>query len=679
MPTPPNTVTEPVVDTLHGHRITDQYRWLEDAESTQTQRWVAEQNAYTRGMLDALHGRDELRRRLTKLLAIGVVSTPEVHGDRYFYARREGNQNQPVLLVRDGVEGADRVLFDPNCMSAEGTVALDWWFPSHDGSRIALGVSESGDEWSTLQVLDVATGNALPDRIERTRYSSVAWLVDGTGFFYTRYPRPGDVPEGDENYNQRLYFHTLGRDPSLDPEVHVTNLEREDVVSCLISEDGRYLVVTIHKGWDRTNVYLRDLRQPGDASVTVVEGLHAIFHPDMASGTLYLLTNLDAPRYRLVAADPAQPSWEGWKEIIPESPDAVLESVAFAGGRIIAHSMRNASSNLAIHATDGTLQQTVPLQAGTIIAITGAWEGGEALYGFQSFVIPPTIYRLDTVSGSSSLWTRVDAALETDQYSVSQRWYTSRDNTQVSMFIIHRNDLDRSRPQPAVLYGYGGFNVSLTPTFGRGLYAWLERGGVYAVANLRGGAEYGEEWHQAGMLDRKQNVFDDFLAAADALVEWGYTDRDRLGIYGGSNGGLLVGAALTQRPDAFRAVVCAVPLLDMLRYHQFLIAGLWIPEYGSADNPEQFPYIHAYSPYHHVHPETPYPAVLLLTAESDTRVDPLHARKMAALLQASTSSDRPILLRAETKAGHGVGKPLTKLIDEQVDLWSFLLWQLGAD
>lgn len=680
VPQAPSSRIDPVSEHMHGHEIVDPYRWLEDAKSPDTVAWVEAQNAYTRDLLDRVPGRDRIQRRLTELLSIGVITAPHPRGDRSFYMRREGTQNQPVLYVRDAGDGVDRVLVDPNEMSAEGTVTIDWWYPSRDGGYLTYGISANGDEWSTLHVMDVATGRILPDRIERTRYSSVAWLPDATGFYYTRYPRPGDVPAGEENYHSRPFFHRIGADPADDPEVTGVELAPEDHVDLSVSPDGSYLMMTVAHGWERSDLWLRDLTATEAGWIPVAVGYDALFGAEIADDTLYILTNLDAPHYRVYTAGAGRPDREHWTEIIPEQADAVLETITLTGGRIAARYLKNATSALSLFEPDGSQVAEVALpMLGTVSTVTGEWGSLECFYAFESFSLPPTIYRLSPVDGSSAEWMSVEAPVHPEDYTVTQEWYTSTDGTQVSMFLVHRTDLDRSRAQPALLTGYGGFNISRTPQFARSMYLWLEHGGIYALPNLRGGGEYGEDWHRAGMLDRKQNVFDDFIAAAEYMIDGGYTDRDRLAISGGSNGGLLVGAALTQRPDLFRAVMCAVPLLDMLRYDRFLIARLWIPEYGSADNPEQFQFLYAYSPYHHVTNGTSYPAVLFTTAESDTRVDPLHARKMAALLQAASASERPIMIRIETQAGHGIGKPLIKLVEEQTDFWAFIFWQLGVE
>lgn len=676
----PRTDREAVIEEMHGQVIVDPYRWLEDGDSPATREWVRRQNRYTASLLEAFPGREAIRARLAELYSVGGVRAPTVRNNRYFYERRVGSQNQPVLYVREGHDGSERVLLDPNAASAEGTVVLDWWYPSTDGTLLAYGSSSDGDEWSTLMLLEVDSGRIRSDRIERTRYSSVAWLPDNTGFYYTRYPRVGEVDEGEENYWNRFYFHRVGTDAMDDPELEVTEMAREDMPSLSISRDGRYLVATIFKGWERSNLYVCEVARAGAPFIPVVEGEDAIFGAVVDGDTLYVHTNVDAPHYRLFRVAAGRLARAEWEEIIPERSDAVLESFTLSGEYLVATYLRNATSHVVVFDRTGRLVREVePPTLGTVTALTGNRDAPEAFFGFESFTMPSTVYRLELDHGHDSTWASVESDVQVDDYVVHQDWYTSKDGTPISIFLVYRKDLDRSKPHPTLLTGYGGFNVSRTPMFFRNAVVWLEEGGVYALPNLRGGGEYGEEWHRAGMLDRKQNVFDDFIAAAEYLVREGYADPSRLAISGGSNGGLLVGAAFTQRPELFRAAVCQVPLLDMLRYHRFLIARLWIAEYGSAENPDQFPFIHAYSPYHRVRDGERYPAILFTTAESDTRVDPLHARKMAALLQEVNESDRPILLRVETKAGHGVGKPISKVIEEQTDVWSFLFWQLGVE
>ena len=686
---PPKAKVVPVEDSVQGHKIVDPYRYLENPDDPDTRLYVEQELAYTRSILDPLPGRDKIHARLSQLLAIGTVGAPQVGGSYYFHTRREGNQNQPVLYVREGQNGAlnepDRVLLDVNKLAADGTIALDWWYASDDGRYVAYGTSPGGSEISTLRVLETASGTLLPDSIERTRAASLAWKPDNSGFFYTRYPKKGDVPEGQEVYYRRVFYHALGGDPAHDPLIFGEGRDPEWWPNVSLSEDGRWLLINEEHGWTKTEKFLQDLtsdRTSKNPPVEITDGKDFLYGADFFEGKLYITTNEEASQYRVFVADAAYPRRENWKEIIPQS-DAVLQNASVTGGRLLAQYQRNATSELKLFALDGRKIADIPLPAiGDVFSVTGRYDREEIFFGFQSFTVPPSVYRVDLSSMKSALWAKVDApSIDPSAYDVQQVWYVSKDGTKIPMFVVHKRGIEKNGKNPTLLTGYGGFNVSLTPTFSRSMYLWMEHGGIYTVANLRGGSEFGEDWHRAGMLDKKQNVFDDFIAASEYLIAQKYTDKDHLAVSGGSNGGLLMGAMITQRPDLFRAAVCAVPLRDMLRYQNFQIAKLWIPEYGSADDAGQFDWLYAYSPYHHVKPGQEYPAVLFMTGDTDTRVDPMHAKKMAALMQAeaknSDSNDKPILLRIETKAGHGQGKPVTKQIEESTDMYSFLFWQLG--
>jgi prolyl oligopeptidase len=673
----PSTRTQAVVDVLHGEPVPDPYRWLEDGTAVETREWTAQQNAFTEAYLGAVPGRDRIRRRLEELLSIGVLSTPAPAEGRYFYLRRDGPQNQPVLYWRDGLEADDRVAVDPNALSAGGTTALDWFYPSRDGSRLAYGLSADGSEESVLHVLQVEQGRLLPDRISRMRAASLAWLPDGSGFYYTRYPAPGDVPQGEAHYHRAIFFHRVGDDPETDSVVF-SPAQKEYWPGVSLSPDGRWLLISVARTFDQTDLYLQDLAT-GKSRIAVAEGLPASFEGELAHGWLFVRTNLGAPTYRLYRIDPNHPDRSKWQEIVPPREHAVFESATIANDRLALSYLEGASSRLELTNLEGRLIERVPLPGlGSLFGVSAEWNGEEIFYGFSSYTIPPSVYRIDTGTGATRLWKRVDADIDPTRFSVRQVSYQSRDQTPVSMFLVHSVDLQLNGDNPTYLTGYGGFNISMTPAFSRSLLLWLEHGGVLAVPNIRGGGEYGEQWHQSGILGNKQNSFDDFIGAAEWLIRERYTRPERLAAAGGSNGGLLVGSVLTQRPDLFRAVLVQVPLLDMLRYHQFLIARLWIPEYGSAEDATQFQWLRAYSPYHRVRDGVAYPAVLLATAESDTRVDPMHARKMAARLQAANASDRPILLRLESQAGHGAGKPLAKVIDELTDSWTFVFSELGV-
>ncbi len=748
---PPEAEIKPIAEFFHGTRVIDNYRWLEDGNSPATKKWVAEEMAYTRGILDPLPGRERIHQRLTELLSIGSVTPPVIAGKHYFYTRREGMQNQPVLYVRDTLDGPDRILVDANQLAADGTIALDWFQPSQNGKYVAYGTSPSGSEVSTLHIIETQTGKLLPDTIERTRAASIAWKHDNSGFYYTRYPKKGDVPAGQEMYNRHVFYHELDAAPSADDDdanpaaapddttakgAQPANSHPEDTDQLIfgegrdpedwpnvdLSNDGRWLLITVEQGWTKSELYLMDLKA-GSPPTRVTTGKDFLYAAEIYNGKVYITTNEDAPRYHVFVTDVGNYERDAWKELIPQS-DAVLQSASVYGGKLFVQYEQNASSQLKLFDLDGKKLADITLRAiGTVFGTGGRWNHDEAFFGFQSFTTPPSIYRIDLKSVPSPvaktdpeglkpasvaesggmaesralpkavdpapsstikpvLWAKVDApSIDPSAYEVSQEWFESKDGTRVPMFVVHKKGLAKTGHSPTLLTAYGGFNVSLTPTFSRTAYLWMERGGIYAVANLRGGAEFGEDWHRAGMLDKKQNVFDDMAAAAEHLIAEKYTDKNHLAIQGGSNGGLLMGAMLTQHPDLFRAVVCQVPLLDMIHYQDFQIAKLWIPEYGTSESAEQFKWLYAYSPYHHVKSGAEYPAILFMTADTDTRVDPMHAKKMAALMQSDarngTSRTRPILLRIESKAGHGAGKPVTKQIEEFTDVYSFLFWQLG--
>jgi prolyl oligopeptidase len=685
----PKAKVAPVEDTVQGHKIVDRYRYLENPNDPDTKLYVEQELDYTRAILDPLPGRGKINARLSQLLEIGTVGAPQMGGRYYFHTRREGNQNQPILYIREGLNGGpngglngnDRVLVDVNKLSTDGTVALDWWFASEEGKYVAYGTSASGSEESTLHIIESATGKVLPDTIDRTRFASVAWMKDSSAFYYTRHPKKGEVPDGEEVYHVKVFYHQIGSDPAKDPLIFGEGRNPQDIPNVTLSEDDRWLLIDVGEGWTKTEMYLQDL-QSKNPPLEITTGKDFLYGAEFFEGKLYITSNEDAPHYRVFVADATNAKRDNWKELIPQL-DAVLQDASVTGGKLLAQYEHNATSELKLFGLDGKKLADIPLPAiGDVFSASGRYDRNEVFFGFQSFTVPPSIYRVDLTDVKSALWAKVDApSIDPSAYDVQQVWYTSKDGTKVPMFVVNKKGIEKSGKNPTLLTGYGGFNISLKPTFNRSMYLWMEHGGIYAVANLRGGSEFGEDWHRAGMLDKKQNVFDDFIAAGEYLIAEKYTDRDHLAIFGGSNGGLLMGAMITQRPELFRAVVCAVPLLDMLRYQNFQIAKLWIPEYGSAEDAKQFEWLYAYSPYHHVKPGQEYPAILFMTGDTDTRVDPMHAKKMAALMQAEAkngaSQQKPILLRIETKAGHGQGKPVTKQIEEGTDMYSFLFWQLG--
>jgi prolyl oligopeptidase len=590
-PKPPATKQEPVTNDYFGHKIVDDYQWLEDASSPATKQWVGEQLTYTRSVLDKLPGRAQLHARLEQLLQIGNLGGADVGGDYYFHTRREGTQNQPVLYVRKGVDGKDQVLIDVNTLAKDGTVALDWWVSSHDGRYVAYGTSEGGSEISTLHIIETATHKLLPDTIERTRAASLAWIPDDSGFYYTRYPKPGDVAAGQEMYNRHVFYHAMGSDPAKDPLIFGEGRDPQDWPNVTLSNDGRWLGIMVEQGWTKTELFLKDVKANTPLQ-QITSGKEFLYYAQIYDGQLYILTNEDAPRYRLYKAPAATPTHEHWREIIPQS-DSVLSSVEIIGGQLFARYEQNAHALLRRFDLDGKPLSEIALPTlGTVPSLGGQYDSKDAFYLFSSFTMPTTLYRFDIASAKNSVWDSVETGIDTNQYETKQVWYASKDGTRIPMFLVMKKGLKLTGRSPALLTGYGGFNVSMTPEFMKTIFPWLDSGGIFAMANLRGGAEFGEDWHRAGMLEKKQNVFDDFIAAAEYLQKEGYTDKEHLAIRGGSNGGLLMGAMITQRPDLFRAVICQVPLLDMLRYQNFQIAKLWIPEYGSSEDPKQFQWLY---------------------------------------------------------------------------------------
>ena len=686
-------VKRPVVDTLFGEAIVDPYRWLEDSGSAETKAWTEAQNARTRAFLD-VELRSKLRSRLDELLSIGFVSSPVLRTGtagskkqprRYFHVRREGKQDQPIVYVREGLNGKDRVLLDPTTFGHDKTAALDWWYVSPDGARVAYGASISGNEQSTLYVRDVATGEDISDEIPRTRMSSLAWLPDGSGFFYTREPEPGTVPKDEEHYHRTVYQHRIGQhwkhDPLVFPLANDTRWKMTDFPNVTLSPSGRYLLVRVSHGWAKSSVLLKDLNGKSDF-ITMATNVDALFDPMFhragKDDIILLRSNEGAPNYKVYRIDPKKPGKESWKEIIPEGKDPIRDFDAVGDALFVSY-LHRASSRLERRTLDGKLIADIPLGGIATASVPhGDLDGDEAMFEVQSYAMPPTIQRIDLKKGQTSVFAKIDAPIDPSSIVIDQIEAKSKDGTPITAFVVHKKETPRDGSAPGILYGYGGFNISQTPSFNRTVYAFLEHGGVYCVANLRGGAEYGETWHRAGMLDKKQNVFDDAIAVGEKLIADKWVSSKRLAALGGSNGGLLVGALVTQRPDLFRAAVSAVPLLDMLRYHHFLIAKLWIPEYGSPDEKTSFEWLKSYSPYHRVVEGAAYPSVLFMTAESDSRVDPMHARKMAARMQEATSSDRPILVRIETKAGHGAGKPRHKQLEELADQYTFLFKELSV-
>ncbi len=673
----PKTATVDVIDDYHGVEVVDPYRWLEDPDSDETKAWVQAQNEVTFGYLESLPAREMLTQRLTRLWDYERYGTPWRVADRLFWMRNDGLQNQSVLYVReDG--GQPRVLLDPNTLSPDGTVALGGMSVRDDGRYLAYSLRESGSDWSTWYVLDVDTGQRLEDRIEWSKFSGAAWAPDGSGFYYSAYdpPREGDEFE-QANYFQKLYFHRLGTPQSADERVYERPDHKEWGFSATVSEDGRYLVIHVWAGSARENrLFYRQLDPPAAEVVELLPVNDAKYEFVGNDGPVfYVQTDLEAPRGRLVAIDTRRPEPEHWTTIIPEGED-VLQSVDMVADRFVVNSMHDAHDRVVIHRLDGSVEREVELPSlGSVSGFGGRRDHTDTYYSFTSFLYPTVVYRYDFATGRSELFRRPKIDFDFADYVTEQVFYESKDGTRVPMFLVHRKDLVLDGSNPTLLYGYGGFDISLTPSFSPARLVWLEMGGVFAMANLRGGGEYGEQWHQAGTVHNKQNVFDDFIAAGEWLVEKGYTSPEKLACQGGSNGGLLVGAVVNQRPDLFGAALPAVGVMDMLRFHRFTIGWAWVSDYGSSDDPEQFTTLYAYSPYHNLRPRH-YPAILVSTADHDDRVVPGHSFKYTAQLQAVQLGDAPTLIRIETKAGHGAGKPTSKRIEEIADQYAFLVENL---
>jgi prolyl oligopeptidase len=688
----PGTEIREVRESLHGVEIVDPYRWLEGSAAPELEgeapeldekvdEWTALQNAYTRTILDDLPGRNAVEKRLAELLQVGWVRAPEVRRNRYFFWKREGGQRQWAVWMQEGLEGEPRMLIDPNQLDAEGLLALAWTSPSPDGKRMAFGLHHAGDENSVLHVLDVDSGTWLAEEIPG-RVRAVSWLPDSRSFFYRR------LEDVKDPYSGQIKFHVLGTHHRQDPVLFSQYKEGPLATTwgpyAYSSPDGRWMTLSYWTGTDSLDLWVIDLdrwfRSGEFVRRDIVVGERAISSGPVIGDTLYLQTTLDAPNGRVVAVDLHRPERENWREILPEREDAALRDIEAARGILVAEYLQDASVRLERFRLDGTPMGEIPLPTLGTVQITTEPDRTEAFFTFESFAVPDTVYRLDLERGETEIWARPDVPLDSSDIEVRRVFYSSKDGTRIPMFLVHNRGLEQRSDNPTILYGYGGFNISQTPRFRTGLSSWLEAGGLWAVANLRGGGEYGEKWHRAGMLEQKQNVFDDFIAAAEWLIENRYTAPGRLGIYGGSNGGLLTGAALVQRPDLFGAVLSAVPLLDMLRYQHFLMARYWVPEYGSAENADPFEFLRAYSPYHNVRAGTEYPAVFLTAGANDARVHAAHARKMAARLQAATTSEPeedPVLLWVERDEGHGRGKPVNLQVRDAADVQMFFRWQLG--
>jgi prolyl oligopeptidase len=680
-----------VVEDYHGTKVADPYRWLEDPDSPESRAWIEAQNKITFGFLEKIPAREKIEKRLTELWNYERFGVPYREGGRYFITRNDGLQNQSVLYSMDALGGDLKLLLDPNKLSSEGTVALKGSAISEDGKLMAYGLSSAGSDWEEWKVREVATGQDIEDHLKWVKFSGASFTKDGKGFFYSRYDEPTNAATNlrSVNYFQKLYYHVIGTPQSDDILVYHRPDQKEWGFGGEVSEDGQYLVIGISQGTDtRNRLFYKPLKHANGTMAGIKENKVVELIPDLEANynfvandgpVFYMMTDLNAPRSKIISIDTANPAKSNWKTIIPESKDT-LRGVNLMREKWFAHYMQDAKSAIRIFKKDGTHDRDVQLPGiGSVGGFGGKRDYKETFYAFTSFTRPTTIYRYDVDTGESTVFKEPKVKFNPDDYETKQIFYNSKDGTRVPMFISHKKGLKLDGNNPTLLYAYGGFNISLTPSFSPATLTWMEMGGVYAQPNLRGGGEYGEDWHQAGMKSRKQNVFDDFIGAAEWLIANKYTRTPKLAISGGSNGGLLVGACMTQRPDLFGACLPAVGVMDMLRFQKFTIGWAWVSDYGSAENREDFPYLYKYSPLHNIKPGAKYPATLITTADHDDRVVPAHSFKFAAALQAAQAGLAPTLIRIETKAGHGAGKPTAKVIEEAADRYAFLVETLGMN
>jgi len=674
MPDIPSTRRDDTVDDYHGTQVADPYRWLEDAHSTEALAWSEAQNAVTHAYLDAIPVRGRIQTRLTELFNYPKYSVPSRRGDRYYFSKNTGLQNQFVLYKQAALESEASVVLDPNKLSEDGTIALTNQSFSEDGKLLAYGTSASGSDWQEVRIRRVDEGTDYEEVIQWTKFSPLAWRHDNQGFYYSCFPEPGTVPEEDQTNFNKVYWHKVGTPQSDDLLIFEQPDAKELGFSPIVTDDGKYLVLFVWLGTDPKNrIYYREIESEGPF-IRLLDKADAGYDFIGNDGPIfYFKTDLDAPRGCIIAINTREPEKANWEERVPQQDDVIAFSLRVNHQFVIAY-MHDAHHRIQRYSTEGRFISEIALPTpGSIMEISGEVDDTELFIGFTSFLFPLSIYRYDFITDTLSLVRGSEMKFDTSGYETEQVFYSSKDGTRVPMFLTHKKGLVRDGSNPTLLYGYGGFNISLTPFFSLVALLWIENGGIYAVANLRGGGEYGEEWHQAGMLDKKQNVFDDFIAAGEWLIANKYTRTERLAINGGSNGGLLTGACLVQHPDLYGAVVCEVPVIDMLRYQKFTVGRYWIPEYGEAEHSaEQFEFLYAYSPLHKVKEGVSYPPTLIMTANTDDRVVPAHAKKFTATLQAAHNGDQPPMLRLEMKAGHGMGKPTTKIIEERSDMLAFL-------
>ena len=667
------------VDDYHGVKVADPYRWLEDLDSEETRKWVEAQNKLTFGFLDSIPPRAAIKDRVTKLWNYEKYGIPSKEGNRYLYTRNSGLQNQAVLYTVTSLDAQPQMVLDPNALSTDGTVALSGTEVSPDGKLLAYSLSASGSDWQEWKVREVETNKDLSDHLKWVKFSDVSWTPDGKGFFYSRY----DEPKGDTlkavNYFQKVYFHKLGTPQAEDVLVYERPDQKDWLFGGNVTDDGNYLIITVYQGTDvKTRAYYKDLRNKDAQVVKLLDEFDAAYYFVGNEGSrFWFQTDLDSPRGKIIEIDTKNPARANWKVVVPEAKET-LQSVSFVNHQFILNYLKDAYTQVKIYDTSGKLVNEVKFPGiGTAAGFAGKATDKETFYAFTGFTMPTTIYRYDMVTGKSTIFRQPKVDFNPADYETKQVFYKSKDGTRVPMFITHKKGLKLDGNNPTYLYAYGGFNIAMTPGFSVSNLVWMEMGGIYAQANLRGGGEYGEDWHQAGMKLKKQNVFDDFIAAAEWLIANKYTSMPTLAIGGGSNGGLLVGAVMTQRPDLFGAALPAVGVMDMLRFQKFTIGWAWVSDYGSSENPAEFKALYAYSPLHNIKPGTSYPPTMITTADHDDRVWPGHSFKFAAALQAAQAGDAPILIRIETKAGHGAGKPTSKIIEEAADRWAFLVKIFG--
>jgi prolyl oligopeptidase len=676
----PKAKTVDQVDDYHGVKVSDPYRWLEDTDSADTHDWVEAENKLTFSYLDKIPYRGAIRDRLTKLWNYERFTVPGQQGGRYFYGHNDGLQNQDVLLVADSLNAPPRVLLDPNTLSSDGTVALAGTAITDDGKLMAYGTAVSGSDWLEWHVRDVDTGKDLPDLIKWVKFSGASWTKDNKGFFYSRYDEPkADTALRDANYFQKLYYHRLGTPQSDDKLIYERPDNKELGVGASVTDDGHYLVLFVWQGTSPKNrLYYKDLTQPDSPVVKLLDDADAAYSfIDNDGPVFWIQTDLDAPRGRVIAIDTNHPERARWKTVIPQTADK-LNGTSVVDNLFLLDYLKDARSEIRVHDLNGKFLRNVDLPGiGTAGGFGGKRRDKETFYAFTSFVSPTIVYRYDPESGKSSVFRQPKVDFDPNQFETKQVFYNSKDGTRVPMFLTYKKGLKLDGQNPTLLYAYGGFDISLTPYFSVPNLVWLQMGGIYAQPNLRGGGEYGEEWHLAGTHAKKQNVFDDFIAAAEWLIANKYTSTPKLAISGASNGGLLIGASVTQRPDLFGATLPAVGVMDMLRFQKFTIGWAWTSDYGSSDNPDDFKALYAYSPLHNLKPGTKYPPTLISTADHDDRVMPAHSFKFAATMQADQAGPAPVLIRVETKAGHGAGKPITKIIDETADEFAFVAHNLN--